>query len=62
MAQPLDPHLSRLLTAFKTNESVERSVRFEQAGDAALVQLADEVHEQRVRLALEIRAFLHENV
>jgi hypothetical protein len=62
MAQPVELQISRLLTAFKTNESVERSVRFEQTGDAALARLADEIHEQRLALALEIRAFLYDNV
>lgn len=60
MPKPLQPRLSLMLTAFMTNENVERTVRRQQKRDPALIQLADEIHEQRRELAKDIRDFLYE--
>jgi len=59
MSEPLQPRLSLMLNAFKTNEHVERTVRRQQKRDPVLIQLADEIHEQRRALAKEIRDFLY---
>jgi hypothetical protein len=65
MSTALEPRLTELMTAFRTNEEVERVLRrelrpAEMRRLAEIRRLADDVHAERVSLAQELRAFLHE--
>jgi hypothetical protein len=60
MRGEIEPELTRLMSAFRTTEQVEVAIRRQQKRHAALIQLADEVHAQRVQLARDLRSFLYE--
>jgi hypothetical protein len=62
MSTVLEPRLTELMTAFRTNEEVERFLRRHLPRPAEIRRLADDVHAERVSLAQELRAFLHEAV
>ena len=62
MSTGLEPRLTELMTAFRTNEEVERFLRCHLRRPAEIRRLADDVHAERVSLAQELRAFLHEAV
>jgi hypothetical protein len=62
MPTALDAELQGMIVAFRTNEQIEAVVRREQKRDEALTRLADDVHAQRIQLALDIRQYLYRSV
>lgn len=67
MSTALEPRFTELMTAFRTNEEVERFLRrdlrpAEMRRLPEIRRLADDVHAERVSLAGVLRAFLQEAV